>query len=147
MTANDVAGQPYHLWNPFTDTEELLKFLGAGPTIIERGEGPYIYNQRGDRYLNVNSSVWNVGLGLGREELVEAAAAQMRQLAFSSCWSVAHPKAMELAAKLVAISGGHYDKVYLGANGSEAVETALKMARQYHLGQQKLPPLLAAANH
>lgn len=131
MSDREFRGIPYRLWNPYTDTEQLLKTLGLGPTVITRGEGPYLYNHRDVRYLNVNSSVWNVGLGLGREELVEAAAKQMRELAFAGCWSMSHPRAIELAAKLVDITSGNFARVYLGANGTEAVETALKMARQY----------------
>jgi adenosylmethionine-8-amino-7-oxononanoate aminotransferase len=131
MSNKEIDGRPYHLWNPYTDLEYFLSFLGLGSSVINRGQGAYLYNPRGDRFLNVNSAVWNVGLGLGREELVQAAEEQMRELAFVGCWSMAHPKALEFAAKLVQITGGHYDKVYLGANGSEAVETALKMARQY----------------
>jgi len=125
-------GTPYRLWNPYTDIEQLMDNFGLGPTIITCGEGPYVYNQRGDRYLNVNSSVWNVGLGLGREELIEAATRQMHELAFVGCWSMAHPRAIELAARLVEITSGNFTRVYLGSNGTEAIETALKMARQYH---------------
>jgi adenosylmethionine-8-amino-7-oxononanoate aminotransferase len=80
----------------------------------------------------VNSSVWNVGLGLGREALVEAATKQMQELAFVGCWSMAHPRAIELAARLVEITSGNFTRAYLGSNGTEAVETALKMARQFH---------------
>jgi len=69
---------------------------------------------------------------LGREELVEAASKQMRELAFNGCWSMVHPRAIELSAKLVEITGGHYQRVMLGSNGSDAVEAALKMTRQYH---------------
>ena len=132
MSDKEFQGIPYRLWNPYTDLEQYLGFFGVGPTIITRGEGPYLFNQRGKRYLNANSSVWNVGLGLGREELVEAAANQMRELAFVGCWTMSHPRAIELAARLVEITSGNYAHVYLGSNGSEAVETALKMARQYH---------------
>src|SRR4030042_1280334 len=56
----------------------------------------------------------------------------MRELAFSGCWGMVHPRAIELSAKLVEITGGHYQWVMLGSNGSDAVEAALKMARQYH---------------
>lgn len=123
---------PYHLWNPFTDMDEFLSLLDFGPTVITRGEGPYVFNDRGVRYINGNSSLWNVAIGHGREELVEAAANQMRELAYATCFRQVHPKAIELAAKLVQITAGRYEHVYLGSNGSEAVETAIKMARQYY---------------
>ncbi len=137
MDVRKYRGMPYHLWNPFTAMEEFLPYLGFGTTIITRGDGPYIYNDRGKRYINGLSSLWNVAIGHGREELVQAASKQMRELAYSSCFGgQAHPRAIELAAKLVQITDGRFQHVYLGSNGSEAVETALKMARQYH--QQSL---------
>jgi len=132
MAIEKYRGTPYHLWNPFTVMDEFLPFLGFGPIVIARGEGPYVFNERGKRYINGMSSLWNVAVGHGREELVEVAAQQMRELAFASCFRQVHPKAIELAAKLVEITSGQYAHVYLGTNGSEAIETALKMARQYH---------------
>ena len=109
----------------------FLATLGVGPTLIARGDGPYVYNERGDRFINGFSGLWNVALGHGRKELIEAATSQMEELAFASCFRQVHPVAIELAAKLVEVSGGRYEHVYLGTNGSEAVETALKMTRQY----------------
>lgn len=131
MIVTKYHGVPYHLWNPFTAMEDFLPYIGFGTTIITRGDGPYVYNDQGKRYINGLSSLWNVAIGHGREELVEAAAKQMRQLAYASCFGQAHPRAIELAAKLVELTSGHFQHVYLGSNGSEAVETALKMARQY----------------
>jgi adenosylmethionine-8-amino-7-oxononanoate aminotransferase len=127
-----MANQGYHLWNPFTVMDEFLKIKDFGPVTVVRGEGPYVYNARGARFINGFSSLWNVAIGHGREELVEAAAKQMRELAYASCFRQVHPRAIELAARLVEIVEGRFQHVYLGTNGSEAVETALKMARQYH---------------
>ena len=132
MTTKKIGGTPYHVWNPYSEMNQTVAFLGFGPTILTRGEGPYVFNYRGKKYINGNSSVWNVGLGFGRDELVEAATRQMRELPFSSNWSQTHPRVIELAAKLVQISSGNFQHVYFGSNGSEAVETAIKMARQYH---------------
>jgi len=127
-----MTAKGYHLWNPFTTMDEFLKIMDFGPVTIVRGEGPYVFNARGTRFINGFSSLWNVAIGHGREELVEAAAKQMRELAYASCFRQVHPRAIELAARLVEIVKGLYRHVYLGTNGSEAVETALKMARQYH---------------
>jgi adenosylmethionine-8-amino-7-oxononanoate aminotransferase len=132
MGVKEYRGTPYHLWNPFTVMDEFLPILGFGPMVIARGEGPYVFNEQGVRYINGLSSLWNVAIGHGREELVEAAAKQMRELAYASCFRQVHPRAIELAGKLVEITGGRFEHVYLGSNGSEAVETAIKMARQYH---------------
>jgi adenosylmethionine-8-amino-7-oxononanoate aminotransferase len=131
MGVKKYRGIPYHLWNPFTVMDEFLPILGFGPMVITRGEGPYVFNERGVRYINGLSSLWNVAIGHGREELVEAAAKQMRELAYASCFRQTHPRAIELAARLVQMTGERFEHVYLGSNGSEAVETAIKMARQY----------------
>ncbi len=132
MAVKDYYGTPYHLWNPFTAMDEFLPYLEFGAGVITRGKGPYVFNHRGKRFINGFSSLWNVAIGHGREELVEAAAEQMRELAYSPCFRRAHPRAIELAAKLVEITQGHYEYAFLGSNGSEAIETAIKMARQYH---------------
>ncbi len=132
MAIKTHRGVPYHLWNPFTDMDTFLSTLGIGPTVIVRGEGPYIFDERGKRYISGMAGLWNVAIGYGREELAEAAAKQMRELAYASCFRQVHPRAIELAAKLVEITGGHYQHVYLGTNGSEVTDTAIKMARQYH---------------
>lgn len=131
MAVKKYKGTPYVLLNPWTPMPRFLKYFGFGPTFITRGEGNYVFNPRGKRFINANSCTWNFALGYGREELVEAAARQMRELPFGNLWGMAHPKAMELGAKLVEISGNNYAHVYLGANGSEATETAMKLARNY----------------
>ncbi len=132
MKTKEYKGTPFHLWNPYTPMDRFTFVLGMGPTVITRGEGHYLYNDRGQRYINGKSCTWNFPLGYGREEIIEAASRQMRELPFSTCFFGAHPRAIELAAKLVQITSGNFAHVYLGSNGSEAVETALKLARQYH---------------
>jgi adenosylmethionine-8-amino-7-oxononanoate aminotransferase len=132
MGIKKLTGTPYHLWNAYTPMDIYMTLFGYGFTVITRGEGHYIYNLQGKKLINGNSSLWNFALGYGREEIIEAAERQMREMAFSPTWGQAHPRAIELAAKLVELTKGHYQHVYLGSNGSEAVETAIKMARQYH---------------
>lgn len=121
----------YSLWNPFSDMDDLIKNRHFGPSTIVRAEGPYIYNERGQKFLNAASSLWNVAVGHGRQEIVDACAEQMKELAYSSCFRQTHPKAIELANKLVEITDHYYTHAFLGCNGSEAIETALKMTRQY----------------
>ncbi|MBI3610957.1 MAG: aspartate aminotransferase family protein [Nitrospirae bacterium] len=132
MAVKKYRGVPYHLWNPFTVMDEFLPLLGIGPVVVTRGEGPYIFNERGKRFINGMSSLWNLAIGHGREELVEAATEQMRKLAYASCFRQVHPKAIELAGKLVEITSGNFEHVFLSSNGSDAVEAALMMTRQYH---------------
>ncbi|MEN8201785.1 MAG: aspartate aminotransferase family protein [Bacteroidota bacterium] len=131
MKKKTYNGIPYSLWNPFTDMDQFRDFLGFGPVVITRGEGPYVFNDKGRKLINGFSSLWNVSVGHGREELVDAATRQMRELAYASCFRQTHPRAIELADKLARISPDQYQFVYLGTNGSEAVETALKISRQY----------------
>jgi adenosylmethionine-8-amino-7-oxononanoate aminotransferase len=132
MAAKKYDGVSYHVWNQWTDMDEFMAYFGAGPEVIVRGEGSYLFNQRGTRYINGVSCLWNVSAGLGRAELVEAAGQQMRELPFCGSFTMVHPRAIELAARLVELTGGHYQHVMFGSNGSDGVEIALKLARQYH---------------
>ncbi len=132
MPTTKYHGVPYHVWNQATDMDDFMMYFGVGPEVIVGGEAAYVTNARGARYINGLSGLWNLAAGLGREQLVEAACKQMHELAFSGCWSMVHPRAIELSAKLVEITGGHYQRVMFGCNGSDAVEAAIKMARQYH---------------
>ncbi len=132
MSEKKFEGMVFHQWLPFTPMDTYDQYFGFGPTILTRGEGNYVYNSRGKRYILGNSGAWNFGLGYGREEIIEAACSQMRELGFSSSWGMAHPKAIALAEKLVQISSGNFQHVYLTSDGTEAVEAAIKMARQFH---------------
>lgn len=123
--------EEYHLWNPFTNLEEFVPYKDIGPMTIVKGEGPYVYNKVGKRFINASGSLWNVAVGHGRTELAEIAYEQMKKLCYSSCFQQTHPKACELANKLCELTNYIYDKVYLGCNGSEAIETAIKITRQY----------------
>jgi adenosylmethionine-8-amino-7-oxononanoate aminotransferase len=113
-----------HLWMHFTRMSEPV------PTIA-RGEGAYIYDTAGKRYLDALSGLFVVQAGHGRTELAAAAAEQAGTLAYFPIWSYAHPKAIELADRLAALAPGELNKVFFATGGSEAVETAFKLARQY----------------
>lgn len=132
MKKKSYKGIPYSLWNPFSDMDQLTGFLGFGPIVVEKGEGAFVYDGKGRKYISGFSGLWNVAIGYGRQELIDAATRQMKELAFASCFRQTHPRAIELAYKLVQISPKQYEYVYLGTNGSEAVETAIKIARQYN---------------
>jgi adenosylmethionine-8-amino-7-oxononanoate aminotransferase len=100
------------------------------PTIV-RGEGPYIYDSAGKRYLDGLAGLFVVQAGHGREELARAAYEQARELAFFPLWSYAHPAALELADRLAAAAPGDLNRVFFTTGGGEAVETAWKAAKQY----------------
>jgi adenosylmethionine-8-amino-7-oxononanoate aminotransferase len=101
------------------------------PTIV-RGEGAYIYDIHGKRYLDGLAGLFVVQVGHGRQELAEAAAKQAQELAFFPLWSYAHPKAAELAYRLAKEAPGDLNRVFFTTGGGEAVETAWKLAKQYY---------------
>ena len=117
-----------HLWLHFT----RMSSYDANPvSTIERGEGCYIWDTDGRRYLDALSGLFVVQAGHGREELALAAAEQARKLAFFPIWSYAHPAAIELADRLAAAAPGDLNKIFFSTGGGESVETAWKLAKQY----------------
>jgi len=117
-----------HLWMHFT---RMSTYDQAPVPIIERGEGAYIWDSNGKKYLDALSGLFVVQVGHGREELAEAAARQARELAFFPLWSYAHPRAIELAERLAAYAPGDLNRVFFTTGGGEAVESAWKLAKQF----------------
>jgi adenosylmethionine-8-amino-7-oxononanoate aminotransferase len=111
--------------------------MGSDPhaplPIIVAGEGCYVYDADGKRYLDGLAALFCVNAGHGRPELAEAAANQIRELDFYTTWSYAHPRAIELAERLAKLAPGDLNRVFFTSGGSEAVESALKLVRNYHL--------------
>jgi adenosylmethionine-8-amino-7-oxononanoate aminotransferase len=100
--------------------------------IIVRGEGCYVWDEHGNRLLDGLSALFCVNAGHGRTELGEAMARQVEELDFVTNWSYAHPRAIELAAKIAELTPGDLNRVFFVNSGSEAVEAALKVSRAYH---------------
>jgi adenosylmethionine-8-amino-7-oxononanoate aminotransferase len=100
------------------------------PTIV-KGEGTYIWDDKGRKYIDGLAGLFVVQAGHGRTELAEVAAKQAKELAFFPIWSYAHPKAVELAERLANYAPGDLNKVFFSTGGGEAVETAWKLAKQY----------------
>ena len=121
-------GATRHLWMHFT---KMSAFADRPVPTIERGEGAAIFDLDGKRYLDMLSGLFVVQAGHGRAELADVAAAQARKLAYFPVWSYAHPAALELADRLAALAPGDLNRVFFCSGGSEAVETAWKMAKQY----------------
>jgi len=117
-----------HLWMHFTRMSSYEK--GDVPTIV-RGEGAYIWDANGRRYLDGLAGLFVVQAGHGRVELAEAAYKQAAELAYFPIWSYAHPKAVELANRLAALAPGDLGRVFFTSGGGEAVESAWKLAKQY----------------
>jgi adenosylmethionine-8-amino-7-oxononanoate aminotransferase len=99
--------------------------------VIVRGDGAYIYDDKGKRYLDGLAGLFVVQAGHGRTELAEVAAKQASELAFFPLWSYAHPKAVELAERLANYAPGDLNRVFFTTGGGEAVESAWKVAKQY----------------
>ncbi len=119
-----------HLWMHFTRHSHYYDGSGHVPVIV-RGEGAYIWDDQGRRYLDGLSGLFTVQAGHGRKELAAAAAQQSEQLAYFPIWSYAHPRAIELAERLAYYAPGDLNRVFFTTSGGEAVESAWKLAKQY----------------
>ena len=117
----------YHLWHPFTN---MNTFFGESTVFVE-GSGVRIKDEKGNEYINAMSSLWNVHCGLGRQEIIDAVSAQLSKLAFMSITRAANQPAIELADKLAEMAPDNLSKVFFATTGSAAIETAIKMIRQY----------------
>ena len=117
-----------HLWMHFT---RMSSYAESPVPVIVRGDGPYIWDSHGRRYLDGLSGLFVVQAGHGRTELADAAAKQASELAFFPLWSYAHPKAIELADRLAGLAPGDINRVFFTTGGGEAVESAWKVSRQY----------------
>ncbi len=131
MTSTDgspTANQSEHLWLHYS---QLAHDAGNDLVVIERGEGAYVWDTQGRKYLDGLAGLFVVQVGHGRRELARAAAEQAEKLAFFPLWTYAHPTAIELAARLSDLAPGDLNRVFLTTGGGEAVETAWKLAVQY----------------
>jgi adenosylmethionine-8-amino-7-oxononanoate aminotransferase len=131
-----------HLWMHFT---RMGEYDFADVPIIVRGDGCYLEDSNGKRYLDALAGLFSVNIGYSfGEEIGQAALEQMRELPFYTNWSYAHPRAIELAAEVASLAPGDLNRVFFCSGGSEAVESAWKLARQYYAarGEKQLPGLV-----
>ncbi|MCB0828161.1 MAG: aspartate aminotransferase family protein [Solirubrobacterales bacterium] len=140
MTGNNGAGSPAgtdamqemakrHLMLHFTD---MSAFNEYDMTIIERGEGVYVYDRQGNRLIDGLSGLYCTSLGHSYgDEVGEVAHEQLKRLPFSSNWTVAHPPSIELAARIADLAPDGMNRVFFTSGGSESVESAWKMAVQW----------------
>ena len=122
-------------WHPFAD---MAAVGSAGELIVERGEGVHIWDESGRRYLDATAGLWYCNVGFGREELAEAAAAQIHKLAaYSTFGDLSNRPATELAERVSVLAPVPDSRVFLTSGGSDSIETAAKMARRcWHLQGQ-----------
>jgi adenosylmethionine-8-amino-7-oxononanoate aminotransferase len=118
-----------HLWMHFT---RMSAYRDAEIPIIVRGEGCYVWDEHGKRFLDGLSALFCVNIGHGRADIAQAGADQAKELGFYTNWSYAHPRSIELAAKVAELAPGDLNRVFFTSGGSEAVESAIKLCRQYH---------------
>jgi adenosylmethionine-8-amino-7-oxononanoate aminotransferase len=117
-----------HMWLHFT---RMSSYADGDVPVIVRGSGQYVYDQHGKRYLDGLAGLFVSQIGHGRTEVAEAAARQGSELAYFPLWSYAHPRAIELAERLAGLAPGDLSRVFFTTSGSEAVESAWKLAKQY----------------
>jgi adenosylmethionine-8-amino-7-oxononanoate aminotransferase len=128
MTFDLQEAAKQHLWLHFT---RMSAYAGGDVPVIVRGSGAYVYDDKGKRYLDGLSGLFVSMAGHGRTELAEAASKQASELAYFPLWSYAHPSAVTLAARLAGLAPADLNRVFFTASGSEAVESAWKLAKQY----------------
>ena len=119
-----------HLWLHTAQYNDLTQ--DDGFVVIDRGEGIYLDEMGGKRYIDAMSGLWVVAAGHGRQEIADVAAQQMATLSFASPFAYATPPAVDLASKLAELTPSTINRFYFVNSGSEAVETAVRMAKQYH---------------
>jgi adenosylmethionine-8-amino-7-oxononanoate aminotransferase len=122
-----------HLWLHFT---RMGGYRDSEVPIIVRGDGCYLEDTRGRRYLDALAGLFSVNIGYSfGDEIGQAALEQMRELPFYTNWSYAHPRAIELAEEIASLAPGDLNRVFFCSGGSEAVDSAWKLARQYYLAR------------
>src|SRR5688572_27578200 len=122
-----------HLWMHFT---RMGGFGTEDVPIIVRGDGCHLEDVNGRRYIDALAGLFSVNVGYSfGDEIGQAALEQMRELPFYTNWSYAHPRAIELAAEIASLAPGDLNRVFFVSGGSEAVESAWKLARQYYLAR------------
>jgi 4-aminobutyrate--pyruvate transaminase len=126
IAARDIA----YYFHPATNAR---RHEAIGPTVIERGQGVYVFDDQGKEYIEGLAGLWSVAVGFGEERLVAAAAAQMRQLPYYHSFShKSHPSAIALAERLVRMAPGKMSKAHFTSSGSEANDLAIKMIWYYN---------------
>src|SRR5690242_5335795 len=131
MAMSDLRAAAHdHLWLHFTRMHDYE------PPVIVRGDGCNLWDDTGKQYLDALAGLFSVNIGYGYgEEIGQAALEQMRELPFYTNWSYAHPRAIELAETVAELTPGDLNRVFFVSGGSEAVESAWKLARQYYLAR------------
>ena len=114
-------------WMPFTPNRDFKH----EPKMVVRAEGMYLWNERGDRLIDASSGLFCVNAGHCRKEIADAVGAQLNELDFIAPFTRGHPKQFELASRVAALTPGDLNRIFFTNSGSEAVDTAMKVALAY----------------
>jgi beta-alanine--pyruvate transaminase len=115
-------------WMPFTPNRDFRN----DPKMIVRAEGMYLWNDHGDKILDGASGLFCVNAGHGRRQIADAVGAQLRELDFAAPFTRGHPKQFQLATRVAELTPGDLNRIFFVNSGSEAVDTAMKVALAYH---------------
>jgi len=140
------AADAAHYLHPFTDFKALA---AKGSRIVTRAEGIYLWDSEGHKILDAMSGLWCVNVGYGRQELIDAATAQLHQLPFyNSFFQTATPPAIELAELLAQVTPPQFEHVFYAGSGSEGNDTVVRMVRRYWdlLGQPQRTVIISRHN-
>ncbi|GAA2284734.1 adenosylmethionine--8-amino-7-oxononanoate transaminase [Glycomyces scopariae] len=147
-SASWIARDTAAVWHPFT---QHATWTGDDPTVVDRAEGPWLWDVDGRRYLDGVSSLWTTTLGHGHPEVNAAIAAQLAKLDHSTFLGTTHTPGIELSEALVALAprgdGPDLTKVFYAGDGSSAVEAALKIAYQYSTQTGRARPKFVRLDH
>jgi beta-alanine--pyruvate transaminase len=115
-------------WMPFTPNRDFKR----DPKMVVRAEGMYFWNDRGDRILDGAAGLFCVAAGHGRREIADAVGRQLLELDFVAPFTRGHPKQFEFATRVAELTPGDLNRIFFTNSGSEAVDTAMKIALAYH---------------
>jgi beta-alanine--pyruvate transaminase len=128
MSNADISNNLDAFWMPFTANRQFKN----GPRLLVSAKGMHYTSHDGRQILDGTAGLWCVNAGHCHPKIVEAIRAQAGELDYAPPFQMAHPQAFELSSRLVAMTPGNLNHVFLGNSGSEAVDTALKIALAYH---------------
>ena len=123
-------------WMPFTPNRDFK----SDPKMVVRAEGMYYWNERGERLIDASSGLFCVNAGHGRKEIADAVGAQLRELDFVAPFTRGHPKQFELASRVAELTPGDLNRIFFVNSGSEAVDSAMKVALAYHQARGQAGP-------
>ena len=145
-TAEWQAADAAHYLHPFTDFKGLAN---KGSRVITRAENIYLWDSEGNKILDAMSGLWCVNVGYGRQELIDAATRQLKELPFyNSFFQTATPPAIELAELLAEVTPPQFQHVFFSGSGSEGNDTVVRMVRRYWdiLGQPQRKVIISRKN-